>query len=170
MDSGATNNVREIEDGEDLKGIVPIDVEVAFDGLVNTQLFMTKEGTTLGPEGTEAILSMNLLVEELGYYVSWEEGKIEVMSKDGYQLPVEVVNGTPMLPHEECLKLIHQIEENKKRKVMSVKTQPEEGFRIGSIWPQLKDLLTWLMKNDIMEGLELLKTVSYTHLTLPTKA
>ena len=70
LDSGATNNVREVEEEEDLEGVVPIDVEVAFDGLVNTKLFMTKEGTILGLKGTEAIVSMNLLVEELGYSVT----------------------------------------------------------------------------------------------------
>ena len=119
---------------------------------------MTKKRTTLGPKGTEAILSMSLLVEELGYYVSWEEGKIEVSSKEGNQLPVEVVNGIPMLPHGECLKLIHEIDDKKKIRVMSVKTRTKEAeFQIGSIWPQLKNLLTWLMKNDIMKGIELLK-------------
>jgi len=157
LDSGATNNVRELEESEDLQGVIPIDVEVAFEGTVNAQLFMNKEGTILGPKGTEAIVSMNLLVEELGYEVSWNEKKLEV-SKEGHYLPVVVMNGTPMLPYEDSLKLIHEIEEKKRRRVKSVKTQTDEAdFQIGSIWPQLKDLITWLMKNDIMKGIELLK-------------
>jgi len=158
LDSGATNNVREIKDGEeDLSGVVPIDVEVAFEGTVNTQLFMNKEGTILTPKGTEAIVFMNLLVKELGYKVEWEEEKdIKVTSREGKALEVEVVNGTPMLLHEDCLRLIFEIEEKKKKEVKSVRTQTEEEFKIGSIWTQMKDLITWLMRNNVMKGIELL--------------
>ena len=117
-----------------------------------------KKGTILGPKGTETIVSMNLLVEELGYEVTWTEGRLKV-TKGDEELPVEVMNGTPMLPNEVCLNLIHEIEEKRRTRIKALKVQAskEEEFQITSIWPQLKELLTWLMKNDVMKGLELLK-------------
>ena len=75
LDSGATNNAREAKEDEDLEGVVPIDVKVEFEGAVNTRLFMTPEGTILGPKGTEAIVSMSLLVEEIGCSIFWASGK-----------------------------------------------------------------------------------------------
>ena len=40
LDSGATHNVREMKKDEDYEGIVPIEVEVAFDSEVKAELFM----------------------------------------------------------------------------------------------------------------------------------
>ena len=160
LDSGATNNVREVEEeGEDLSSVIPIEVEVAFEGSVKAELYMNKEGTILGPKGTETIVSMSALIEELGYKVEWEEGACQV-TKGEETLPVEIKSGTPMLPNNLCLKLIKEVEEKKRRKVMIVKYEaPEEKeeFTIGSIWPQLKELLLWLMKNNIQKGMELLQ-------------
>ena len=58
LDSGATNNVREVKKKASLKGLVPIKVEVAFDSEVQADLFMNRCGTIVGPEGTETIVSM----------------------------------------------------------------------------------------------------------------
>ena len=65
-----------------------------------------------------------------------------------------------MLEDDRCLKLIEEIEAFKKARVKAMraeKQEEEKGFRIGSIWEQLKKLLIWLMKNDINKGVELLK-------------
>ena len=59
LDSGATNNVREVKKKESLKGLIPIEVEVAFDSEVKADLFMNRYGTIVGPEGTETIVSMH---------------------------------------------------------------------------------------------------------------
>jgi len=157
LDSGATNNVRAIKDNEDMSFASPIEVEVAFDSEVQAQLFINREGTILGPKGTESIVSMNLLVKELQYEVQWTEGSLKVSKgegKDEEVLPVEVVNGTPMLPNKVCLRLIEAMEEKRKIKVKAVKG-PEQ-FTISDIWPQMKQLITWLMKNDIEKGKELM--------------
>jgi flagellar motility protein MotE (MotC chaperone) len=110
---------------------------VAFESVVPTELFITKQGTILGPKGTESILSMNLLVEELGYCFSWKEGKLEV-SKDGESLPVEIKGGTPSLPNEVCLRLIKEIEDSKRFKqegrVKTVKVQnKDDDFKVQDL-------------------------------------
>ena len=109
LDSGATNNVREVKKKASLKGLVPIEVEVAFDSEVKADLFMNRYGTIVGPEGTETIVSMHEAIEA-GYSFAWKSKDELIMSKDGESLPVEVHNGTPVLPNELCLKLIEEIE------------------------------------------------------------
>jgi hypothetical protein len=162
LDSGATNNVREWEESDKSEDLVPIQVEVAFESVVPTELFITKQGTILGPKGTESILSMNLLVEELGYSINWKEGNLEV-SKDGEVLPVELKGGTPSLPNDLCLKLIKEIEEVKRFKqegrVKTVKAQnKDEDFKAQDLWPQLKELLPWLLENNVLKGIELFQS------------
>jgi hypothetical protein len=165
LDSGATNNVREWSKDDEGEDIVPIQVEVAFEGTVPTELFITKQGTILGPKGTESIVSMNLLVEELGFEISWKEGNLEV-KRGNEVLPVELKGGTPSLPNYLCLKLIKEIEDVKKAKqdgrVKALKIQDKEkekDFRITELWPQLKELLTWLLQKNVVEGMELFKAI-----------
>ena len=68
LDSGATHNVRAIRKGEDYQSLVPIEVQVAFDSEVKAELFMNRQGTIIGPEGTESIVSARELVKA-GYDV-----------------------------------------------------------------------------------------------------
>jgi hypothetical protein len=157
LDSGATHNVREIKKDEDYEGLFPIEVEVAFDSEVKTELFMNRRGTIIGPEGTETILSMSEVVKA-GYSVTWtEDQKIEV-SKGDYILPVEVRHGTPVLPNELCLKMIEEIEEAKTAQIRSVKAL-EEGCQIKDIWPQLKKAINWLLKHGFEGATELLAKI-----------
>ena len=109
LDSGATNNVREMKKKESVKGLIPIEVEVAFDSEVKADLFMNRFGTIIGPEGTETIVSMHEAVEA-GYETQWKSKEEPVMTKNRVKLPVEVHNGTPVLPNELRLKLIDEIE------------------------------------------------------------
>ena len=99
-------------------------------------------------------MPMNALVE-VGFEVSWKSG-----SEDEF-LDVQMVNGFPMLEDDRCQKLIEEIEAFRKAKVKAMRAEKqgeEKGFRIGSIWEQLKKLLIWLMKNDIAKGVDLLKS------------
>jgi len=115
LDSGATNNVREVKRDEDFDGVVPIEVSVAFESEVQAQLFINREGTILGPKGTETIVSMNALVE-VGFEVNWKSGSIE-KRREEETLEVQMINGLPMLDDEKCLKLIDEIEDFRKTKV-----------------------------------------------------
>ena len=45
------------------KGLIPIEVEVAFESEVEADLFTNRFGTIIGPEGTETIVSMHEAVE-----------------------------------------------------------------------------------------------------------
>ena len=97
LDSGATNNVREVKKKDNLKGLVPIEVEEGFDSEVKADLFMNMYGTIIGPEGTETIVSTHEAIAP-GYSLVWKSKEELIMSKNGKILPVEVHNGTPALP------------------------------------------------------------------------
>ena len=47
LDSGATHNVREVKKKENYKGLVPIEVEVAFDSEVEPKLSMNPYGAII---------------------------------------------------------------------------------------------------------------------------
>ena len=68
LDSRATCNVREIKKDENYEGLVPVELEVAFDSEVKAELFMNKQGTIIGPEGIETIVGMSEVVKA-GYKV-----------------------------------------------------------------------------------------------------
>ena len=121
-------------------------MEVAFDSEVKAELFMNKQGTIIGPEGTETIVSMSEAVKA-GYKVEWKKEDL-IGSKAAFILSVKIRNGTPVLPNEICLlELIEEIERAKKMQIKTVKTTEDE-FRIESKWPQLKNAINWLLKNQ----------------------
>jgi hypothetical protein len=104
LDSGATNNVREVKDDEDMDGVIPIEMQVAFESEVQADLFINKAGTILGPKRTETIVSMNELVK-IGFEVTWKEGSVEVQ-KNGELLQVylKTTNAIPAdYEHNEVL-------------------------------------------------------------------
>ena len=71
-----------------------------------------------------------------------------MITKNGIRLPVEVQNGTPVLPNEMCLELIEELEKKKRAKIRSVTVEPEEDeFELMTIWPQLTKVLNWLLRN-----------------------
>ena len=104
LDSGATNNVQAVKKQENYEGLVPIEVEVAFDSEVKAELLMNPYETIIGPEGTETIASMHEVVKA-GYGVDWKKGN-SVVTKGEIILTVEVRSGT----NEICLELIDKIE------------------------------------------------------------
>ena len=124
-----------------MKGLVPIEVEVAFDSGVKADLFMNAYGSIVGPEGTETIVSMRKAIEA-GYSFVWRSKEELIMSKNGKVLPVEVHHRIPVLPNELCLKLIEEIEMKKEAKIKPVKVEEhEDDFELQSIWPQLSKVL-----------------------------
>ena len=75
---------------------------------------MTKFGTTVGPKGTETIISMSDLTKA-GWNVVWKDGEVEI-SKGKIKLPVQITGTTPVLPIKLCLELIEEIEKSKMTK------------------------------------------------------
>ena len=71
------------------------------------------------------------------------------MSKNGKVLPVEMHNGTPVLPNTICLKLTEEIEQMKKVKLRPIRIEAQEDdFELQSKWPQLSKGLKWLIANE----------------------
>ena len=76
---------------------------------------MNKQGTIVGSAGAETIVSMSGVVKA-GYKVEWKEKEDLIVSKGVVILPVKIRSGTPILPNEICLKLIEEIERQKRRR------------------------------------------------------
>ena len=86
------------------------------------------------------------------------EGKGRSIAPQGEViLPVKIRNGTPILPNETCLELIEEIERAKKMQIKTAKTEDE--YRNESIWPQLKNAINWLLKNQFERAVELMQMV-----------
>ena len=77
---------------ESVKGLIPIEVEVAFDPEIKADLFMNRYGAIIGPEGTKTFVSMHEAVEA-SYSVVWKSKDELIMSKNGEKLTVEVHKG-----------------------------------------------------------------------------
>ena len=60
-----------------------------------------------------------------GYEATWKNKEMAVTT-DGERRPIEVRNGTPVLPNEICLKLVDEIERLKGAKIKSAKTEKAE--------------------------------------------
>ena len=139
LDSGATHNVREVKEDEEDHTLIPIEVEVAFNSEVKSQLFMTKSGTIVGPKGTETIISTHEAIAA-GCNVQWKEEGVEV-SKEDIILPVQIKGGTPVLPNNVCLELIEEIEKAKMTQTKTKKGDDTE-FQLKDVWPQLRCALS----------------------------
>ena len=82
------------------------------------------------------------------------------MERDGKVLPVEVHSGTPMLPDGICLKLIEEIAQKKREaKRQSKDKAPEDDIELQSIWPQLTQVLKWLVENNDEEAVDVLHLI-----------
>ena len=111
LDSGASHCVREAKDDEKFHSLIPIKVNVAFKSKVESQLFMTRQGTIVGPKGTETIVSMNELAK-IGCKVVWIGDRVDI-TKGRTKLPAIIKGNTPVLPLRMCLELIKEIAQEK---------------------------------------------------------
>jgi hypothetical protein len=148
--------VHGIKKDDDYASLIPVEVKVAFDSEIKSKLFLNKGGTIVCPEETEAIVSVSEAVNT-GYKVEWN-GEELTMSKGGLQLPVKVKNGTPILPNEICLELIEEIERAKMTQLKTEKKNKDE-VELESIWPQLKNALAWMLKDQVEGATELMKMI-----------
>ena len=159
LDSGATDNVREVKKKESLAECKPVEVEIAFDTEVRKSLVMNPEGTIIGPEGTKTIVAVHEAIE-VGYSFHWKTADEVIMSRNGEVLPGEVQHGTPVLPDDICLKLIEEIEQKKREAKRQVMIEvPDEDFELQKIWPQLSTVLKWLIENNNEEAVEVLHLI-----------
>ena len=121
---------------------------------------MNPEGTIIGPEGTETIVSVHEAIA-VGYKFYWETKDEVIMSKNGKRLPVEVQNGTPVLPNDMCLKIIDEIEQTKRVKLRPIRVEAkEDDFELRSIWSQLNRVLKRLLVNEVDKAIEVIKVVA----------
>ena len=67
---------------ESMKGLIPIEVEVAFESEVKAELYINRFGTIVGPEGTETIVTLSEAIEA-GYEVVRKTKEECVITKDG---------------------------------------------------------------------------------------
>ena len=132
IDSGATHNVREIKDEEDVQRLTPTEVLVAFDQKIQKGLFINQSGTVIGPKGTESIISMNEVIK-IGYEVKSTKDEV-IVSKGGKILPIHVKDGAPIMTQEACLELIEEIEREKEAQ----KNAPTKEVKLKEIWPRVK--------------------------------
>jgi hypothetical protein len=95
-------------------------------------------------------------------YKFYRETKDEViMSENGKRLPVEVQNGTPVLPNDMCLMIIDEIEQTKRVKLRPIRVEAaEDDFELQSIWPHLNKVLKWLLVNEVDKAIEVIKVVA----------
>ena len=131
--------------------MIPIKVRVAFESKVESQLFMTRQGTIVGPKGTETIVSMNELVK-IGWKVVWVGDKVDI-TKGRTKLPATIEGNTPVLPLKMCLELIEEIEKER----MIIKDQKK--MTLNEVWPQLKYAITWVMQNKVEGAMDLLNLI-----------
>ena len=83
-----------------------------------------------------------------------------ILSRNGKVLPVEMHNGTPVLPDDICLKLIDEIEQRKREAKRQVKgKEPEDDIELQSIWPHLSKVLNWLVENNVEEAVDILDLI-----------
>ena len=151
LDSGASHCVREAKDDEEFHSLIPIKVNVAFKSKVESQLFMTRQGTIVGPKGTETIVSMNELAK-IGWKVAWIGDHVE-LTKGRTKLPAIIKGNTPALPLKMCLELIKEIEQEK------MTTKDQEKTTLKEVWPQLKYAIEWMLQNRIEGALDLLNLI-----------
>jgi hypothetical protein len=151
LDSGATRCVREAKDQEEFHSLIPIKVKVPFESKVESQLFMTRQGTIVGPKGTETIVSMNELAK-IGWKVIWIGDKVDI-TKGRTKLPVTIKGNTPVLPLKMCLELIEEIE--KERMI----TKDQKKMTLKEVWPQRKYEITWMIQHQIEGAMELLNLI-----------
>eukprot|EP00435_Cladocopium_sp_Y103_P047483 s1575_g14.t1 len=112
LDSGATHSLRRASTWEEWEESMQTVVALAQGTTSNLRL---KHGTnTLLSTPTDdsfgnGILPMGALAR-IGYEISWSGSECKVLSPDGQQVEVQIINGCPMLSCQRGMKMMAQLE------------------------------------------------------------
>ena len=149
VDSGATNPLRPLEEGEDISGYERREVELAAGETF--PLSVTPAGTLVAPRGTQPIVPMGALVKVLGCRMSWAGGHCKIRHPVRGDLPVAMSQGCPELPIRTALELIGELEEAHRIKVRKLNTSDElEHVRkVIEEHPVFRDL-PWHVKKELL--------------------
>ena len=112
LDSGATHVLRKAKDQAEWEAAKPTVVALAQG---TTSSLRLKAGTsTLLVEPQDGKLETGILpmgaLPRIGYDVSWSGGRCTLISRDGPNIELEVVNGCPLLEHAQGMELIEKFE------------------------------------------------------------
>ena len=149
VDSGATNPLRPMQDGEDVTAYEDRVVELAAGE--SYTLRVTPGGTLVAASGTQPIVPMGALVQSLGCRLSWTGGHCKIRHPCRGDLPVAMNQGCPELPMHTALELIKELEEKQmaKLKSLSVNEDLEYVKKVVDEHPAFKDV-PWHVKKELL--------------------
>lgn len=153
LDSGATNPLRPMRSGEDLERLEEVTVTLATGEKVAMR--MTSNGVMVSSnQEVEPILPLGMATSELGYEVTFKEGRCQLRHPERGEVKVNMVNGCPQISRKMALKLIQEIESGGAGvKRMDVKGKFEEKDWIAGLidsHPVLRKL-PWNIRESLLE-------------------
>ena len=151
LDSGATHPMRGREAGEDIEQYEKVKVTLA-DGR-QAEMRMTQNGVmVIDEEGVEPIVPMSAVAGVLGYTVVWSQGKMKLTHPDHGEIKVKMVGGCPQIAKRTALRLIRELEEDKKIKVARKEVEEVDWLRgLVDAHPVLRGLPDHIKDNLVAE-------------------
>ena len=149
LDSGATHPMRGRRADEEVDGYEKVKVTMANGEKVTMR--MTSTGIMVCEDtDVEPIIPMSSLVEKLGYTISWTEEGMQMTHPYKKQVVVKIINGCPQVSKKEALKMIEELEDEKKIRKVKGKESEERNWLLQLIeaHPVLKEL-----PNNLKQGL-----------------
>ena len=149
VDSGATNPLRPMQDGEDVTAYEDRVVELAAGE--SYTLRVTPGGTLVAASGTQPIVPMGALVQSLGCRLSWTGGHCKIRHPCRGDLPVAMNQGCPELPMNTALELIKELEEKQMAKLrrLGVNEELEYVKKVVDEHPVFRDV-PWHVKKELL--------------------
>lgn len=127
LDSGATHPMRSRRKDENVERYEKVKVTMANGEKV--EMRMTTTGIMVcEDEDVEPIVPMSALVEKLGYAISWTEDGMTMTHPNKKKVKVKILNGCPQVSKKEALKMIKELEEDKRLRRMSFQEIEEEKW------------------------------------------
>ena len=108
IDSGATHPLRARKRGEKVSKMPKVSVMLAGDKII--QMHLTPTGVILGDENTEPIVPMGMLTSMLQCKMVWNQEGLRILHPKRGEIEVRLEDGCPMVPKNEALRLIEEIE------------------------------------------------------------
>ena len=149
LDSGATHPMRGRRADEEVDGYEKVKVTMVNGEKVTMR--MTSTGIMVCEDtDVEPIIPMSSLVEKLGYTISWTEEGMQMTHPYKRQVVVKIINGCPQVSKKEALKMIEELEDEKKIRKVKGKESEERNWLLQLIeaHPVLKEL-----PNNLKQGL-----------------